>query len=204
MKKFGKFLGRLLLIILAVGLCGALYLYLAGFGFARSVNAEEEALRLQLVEQAQTWLGSREDDGSHEPIIDVYNAHTPLARGYAVQYTDNWCATFVSAAAISCGITDIIPTECGCEKQIELFMELDCWIEDDSYVPLPGDIIYYCNGDMGLDDCTDWSDHVGIVVGTAGPLIKVIEGNYGDAVGYRYLFVDAMGIRGYGIPNYSE
>ena len=53
-----------------------------------------------IVAQAQTWLGCKESDGSHKKIIDVYNSHKPLARGYAVKYTDAWCATFVSACAI--------------------------------------------------------------------------------------------------------
>lgn len=56
-----------------------------------------------------------------QEIIDVYNAHRPLARGYKVKYTDAWCATFVSAVAIKCGLTSIIPTECGCGQMIELF-----------------------------------------------------------------------------------
>ena len=36
----------------------------------------------KLVEQARTWLGKKEEDGSFREIIDLYNGHTPLARGY--------------------------------------------------------------------------------------------------------------------------
>ena len=61
--------------------------------------------------QAREWIGRNEADGTHKGIIDVYNGHTPLARGYRVKYTDAWCATFVSAVAIKCGLTEIIPTE---------------------------------------------------------------------------------------------
>lgn len=174
------------------------------YGFAREVPEEEKLLRMQLVETAQGWLGSKEADGSHQPIIDLYNQHEPLAQGYKVQYDDQWCATFVSASAIKAELTHIIPTECGCERQIGLFQELGSWEEADDYLPLPGDIIYYCrnNKDIGKD-CIGWSDHVGIVVGTNGRRIKVIEGNYGDAVGYRYLPSDALIIRGYAIPDYS-
>lgn len=206
MKKLFRLIGKILLIlcvIAAVTIAGAiLYAKTASYGYARQVSAEEQAARDQIVAAAEKWLGSSEDDGSHAQIIDLYNAHTPLAQGYRVQYDDNWCATFGSAAAIECGLTDIIPTECGCERQVKLFQKLDCWVEDDSYVPLPGDYIFYCWSDSGFGDCTGWSDHVGIVVGTAGPFIKVIEGNYGDAVSYHIITVNASSIRGYGTPNY--
>jgi len=82
-------------------------------------------------------------------------------------------------------------------------MGLAAWEEKDDYTPLPGDIIYYCNSDRGLGDCIGWSDHVGIVVGTWGNFIKVIEGNYGGRVAYRYIPINAPTIRGYGLPNFS-
>lgn len=175
------------------------------YGFAREIPEEEQLLRMKLVQTAEAWLDSNEQDGSHQPIIDLYNQHEPLAQGYAVKYDDQWCATFVSASAIEAGLTQIIPTECGCERQIGLFQELGTWEEADDHIPLPGDIIYYCraNKDIGKD-CTGWSDHVGIVVGTSGKRIKVIEGNYGDQVAYRYLPVDALIIRGYAIPDYGQ
>ena len=79
--------------------------------------------------QAREWIGRNEADGTHKGIIDVYNGHTPLARGYRVKYTDAWCATFVSAVAIKCGLTEIIPTECGCGQMIELFRAKGEWQE---------------------------------------------------------------------------
>ena len=127
-----------------------------------------------------------------------------MARGYTVTYEDAWCATFDSAVAIQCGLVDIIPTECGCTPQIELFQQMDRWVEDDAYVPLPGDLIYYHWNCEETEDCQKRSDHVGIVVGTKGPFIKVIEGNKDNDVSYRYTMVDAPGIRGYGIPDYES
>lgn len=173
------------------------------WGFSRDVSAEEEALRLKFVTAAEQWLGSSSADGSHRGIIDLYNAHKPLAQNYLVQYDDKWCATFVSAAAIASGITQIVPTECGCERQIELFRQLGCWEENDAHVPLPGDVIYYCNDAPLIGDCTAWSDHVGIVVGTYGPFLKVIEGNYGEKVSYHYITVNDPSIRGYGLPDFA-
>ena len=173
------------------------------WGFAREVSEEEKEIRLKVVDMAKKWLGVKEADGSHQAIVDVYNGHTPLARNYAANYEDSWCSIFASVVSIQCGLTDIIPTECGCEPHIELFKELGCWEEADDYVPLPGDLIFYHWECEDEGNCVAWSDHVGVVVGTAGDFIKVIEGNYGDAVGYHTIWVDHQEIRGYGLPNYS-
>jgi peptidoglycan hydrolase-like protein with peptidoglycan-binding domain len=158
----------------------------------------------EIVRQAQAWLGRKESDNSHREIIDIYNAHKPLARGYKVTYWDAWCATFVSAVAIKCGATDIIPTECGCGPQIELFKKLGEWVEDDSYIPSPGDIIFYDWQDSGAGDNRGGSDHVGIVESVVSNAIVVIEGNYSDSVKRRYLSVNGRYIRGYGVPKYAD
>lgn len=157
----------------------------------------------QIIKQAQAWVGKKESDGSHKEIIDVYNSHKPLARGYKVKYTDSWCATFVSAVAIKCNATDIIPTECGCGEMIALFQKLGVWVENENRTPNAGDIIFYDWGDNGVGDNKGWADHVGIVEKVAGSIITVIEGNYKDAVSRRTIGVNARNIRGYAVPKYE-
>ena len=157
-----------------------------------------------LITQAKTWVGCREADGSHKKIIDTYNVHRPLARNYSVKYTDAWCATFVSACAIKTGMTDIIPTECGCGQMIALFQKVGEWDENDARVPRLGDIIFYDWDDSGKGDNTGWPDHVGIVEKVSGSTITVIEGNKGNAVGRRSLQVNGKYIRGYGVPKYNS
>ena len=194
-----------LAVVALVVLSVALYARLASYGFARDVSDREEQLRLQVVSTAEKYLGCNEEDGSHRPIVDRYNSHEPLAQGYTVTYTDSWCATFVSSVAIEAGLTDIIPTECGCQRQIGLFQDLGRWVEEDGYVPLPGDIVYYTMKDAPLTgDNTGWSDHVGIVVGTNGPFLKVIEGNHDDQVDYQYIWIGHPSVRGYGVPDYPQ
>ena len=173
------------------------------FTYARTVSETEKDRRDIFVAAAVKHLGVNEKDGSHKTIIDAYNAHKPLAQGYAVSYDDEWCATFVSFIAIECGMTDIIPTECSCQRQIKLFDDLSCWVEDDSYVPLPGDIIYYRLGNTDSGDCTKWANHVGIVIGTCDGKIRVIEGNNADKVTYRTLPIDDPIIRGFAVPNFE-
>ena len=157
-----------------------------------------------VVKQAQSWIGKKESNGTHKAIIDTYNAHRPLARGYQVKYTDSWCATFVSAVAIKLGYTSIIPTECSCQKMIDLFKKSGTWVENENRTPRVGDVIFYDWDDSGKGDNKGWSDHVGIVEKVLDGKITVIEGNYSNAVKRRILPVNGRFIRGYGVPKYDK
>jgi hypothetical protein len=160
-------------------------------------------LAKDIVKQAQAWIGKKESDNSFKVIIDTYNAHKPLARGYAVKYTDEWCATFVSAVSIKCGATKIIPTECSCGKMIELLKKLGSWQEKDSYSCKPGDIIFYDWEDTGAGDNVGTPNHVGIVEAVNNGVIKVIEGNKSSAVARREIKINGKYIRGFGVPKYD-
>lgn len=177
---------------------------LSPWGVYRVLPEKEAALRYRLVETAQSWLGTKEGSTGHEEILAIYNSHEPLAVDYVVQPADSWCAAFVSTAAIQCDLTRIIPTECGCERQIELLKAMGRWQEYDGYIPAPGDLIYYDWDQTERGRCTGWSDHVGIVVGIKWPFIKVIEGNREDQVMYRIIPVNAVTIRGFGLPDYAS
>lgn len=164
----------------------------------------EKQLRAKVVNQAKSWLGCKESNGSHKKIIDVYNSHKPLARNYKLKYTDAWCAGYVSAVAIKCDLVSIMPTEVGCSKMIDLYKAMGRWMEADDYVPTVGDIIMYDWDDSGKGDNKNTPDHVGIVVSVTDKTIKVIEGNYRNAVGYRNLEVNGKYIRGYCLPDYAS
>ena len=151
----------------------------------------------------RSWVGCKEGDATHKLIIDTYNSHKPLARGYKVKYTDAWCATTVSAAAIACGYTPIIPTECSCNKMISLLQQKGIWQENDAYVPKPGDIIFYDWQDSGVGDNKGTSEHVGLVECVNNNDITVIEGNKNDGVERRTVKVNGRYIRGYGVPKYD-
>ena len=164
----------------------------------------ESQLRNHYVDTLRGWLGAKEGDAIHKRIIDTYNSHKPLPRGYRMTNKDPWCAATVSAGAIEAGLTDIIFRECSCAQMIELFKRHGRWMEDDSYIPQPGDVIFYDWGDSGKGDNTGAPDHVGVVEKVTDGLITVIEGNYHDAVGRRYIRVDNRYIRGYGLPAYAS
>lgn len=163
----------------------------------------EAQIRAKVVETAAAWLGCNESDGSHRKIVDVYNSHTPRVRGYKVKYTDAWCATFVSAVGIACGLTDIMPPECSCSRMISLYKTLGRWQESDAHVPSAGDLVMYDWEDSGAGDNKGNPNHVGIVEGVTDGVIRVIEGNLGDAVAYRELPVNGKYIRGFCLPDYA-
>ena len=164
----------------------------------------ELELRNKFVSTAEEWLGYNEADGSHRRIVDIYNSIVPLPVGYKLKYTDAWCAGTVSAAAWTSGLTSIIYPECSCSRMIDLYKKHNRWVEDDAYVPTIGDILFYGWSDSGVGDYTGNADHVGILIEVKDGIMKILEGNYKDAVGIRTIPVNARFIRGYGIPNYAS
>lgn len=164
----------------------------------------ESELRKKIIGVMEGWLGSSEANGKYKQIIDCYNAHEPLARGYKVQYDDEWCATTVSAAAIKAGLTDIIPTECSCNRMIDLLKAKGEWEENDGYRPEPADIIFYDWHDSGKGDNKGSADHVGYVYRVSGSMITAIEGNKGRSVAFRNIPVNGRYIRGFGVPKYAS
>lgn len=161
-------------------------------------------MRNKYVAQMKSWIGRNEYDGSYHLIIDTYNTIKPLPAGYKMGYYESWCATTVSAAAVACGIQDIIPLECSCGRMIQKAQQMGIWNENDAYVPKPGDIIMYDWDDKGTGDCTGWPEHVGVVESCDGTTIHVIEGNINDSVGRRSISVNGRYIRGFVCPKFSE
>ena len=167
-------------------------------------GGNEMGSRQAMVAKMQSWIGKNEADGSFREVIDIYNSHTPRARGYKLQYSDEWCAGTVSAAAIATGNTDAVPLEVSCHYMIEGAKAKGIWVENDGYVPQGGDIILYDWQDSGAGDNTGNPDHVGVVEYTSGGVIHVIEGNKGRKVARRELSVNGRYIRGFIVPKYSS
>lgn len=155
--------------------------------------------REAFVEKARSWLGCNESDGSHRQIIDVYNTLFPLPRGYKMSYADPWCAAFVSACGRATGMTDIVLPECSCNKMIAKYKTAGRWVEDDSYTPLPGDLVFYDWEDSGVGDDIGEADHVGIVEVVEDGYITVIEGNLNDKCTRRKLKINGRYIRGFAL-----
>ena len=178
---------------------------LTSYDSAESVEGDDiMGSRQAMVAKMKSWIGKNEVDGSFREIIDIYNSHTPRARGYKLQYSDEWCAGTVSAAAIATGNTNAVPLEVSCHYMIEGAKDKGIWVENDAYVPQGGDIILYDWQDSGIGDNTGNPDHVGVVEYTSGGIIHVIEGNNGEKVARRELPVNGRYIRGFIVPKYSN
>lgn len=161
----------------------------------------------QILDVMRSWLGLSRTKGTHKPIIDLYNSHYPLARGYKASYTDDYCDITVSAAFIKLDAVDLIGgTECGVEEHIKIFDRKGIWQEDGTITPKPGYIICY-NWDTSVQPNDGYADHIGIVesVDTNARTMKVIEGNTnGGVVGRRTIPIGWGYIRGYAVPKYAD
>ena len=168
------------------------------------IGMTEDAIRQRVVDTAVSLLGIKEGTVEHKRIVDTYNAKLPkLPRGYKLSYNDPWCAATMTYIGIVLGITDIILPECSCSAMIELYKRKGRWMEDDAYVPKPGDLVMYAwKGQKG--DNTLAPDHVGMVISVEGKNIKVVEGNYDNQVKIRKICVEYVKTRGYCLPDYGS
>ena len=155
-----------------------------------------------LISVLRSWIGFSEANRKYRSIIDLYNSHKPLARGYKVQYNDEWCDTTVSAAAIKTGMTDLIGTECGCEEHVKIFKKKGIWIEDGTVRPEPGYIVLY-NWKQFSQPNDGYSNHIGVVESVQGTTFTVIEGTKGNAVSRRTIPIGWGYIRGFAAPRYE-
>lgn len=167
----------------------------------------EKQIREKVVATAEAWLGAKTGSAQHKEIIRIYNAQRPLPRGTQMQESWAWCAVFVSAVSLKLGLRDIMPTEMSCHQMMLLYKKLGRWVENDAYVPSPGDVILYDWQDgtnYASTDNTGTPDHVGIVTSCDGITIRVIEGNVSNKVDTRVLVVNGRYVRGFGIPDYAS
>lgn len=170
------------------------------------INEVEVRSRNAVVRLAQSWIGKNEADGSYKTIIDIYNSYKgPFPRGIKMDYSWAWCACTWSALAIALEYTDIMPLEISCGYLIEKAKNMGIWVEDDSFIPSPGDAVLYDWDDKGAGDNTGWPDHVGVVdyVNVNAGYFTVIEGNCSDAVKKRTVDINGKFIRGFITPRYT-
>lgn len=145
---------------------------------------------------ANSLKGIREYSAAHKTIVQTYNNHSPLARGYHVQLSDPWCMAFVSYCFIAAGCVDALgKTECGCQDYLDYARAHNMIVQS----PQRGDIVLYdWNGDGHVE-------HVGIVVNESpAGYINVIEGNKSDTVGIRNIRIKSEFIKAFVRPNWTD
>lgn len=174
-------------------------------------NKKEEThmySRQKVVDQAESWVGKKEADGSYKVIIDTYNTlpKAQLPRSTKMQYGWAWCACTWSAIAVKLAYLAVMPIEISCYYIVEAAKKMGCWVENDGHVPKPGDAILYDWDDSGAGDNTGNPDHIGTVtyVNKDAGYMVVTEGNYSNAVKKRTISINGKFIRGFICPKYDN
>lgn len=164
----------------------------------------ENQLRQKVADIINAWVGATKGSAKHLEILEIYNSHKPLARGYKMQVKDAYCAATVSAAYIKAGIAEYTGTECGVEKFTVVAKGKGIWIENDAHTPKIGDACVYDWNDTGKGDCTGAGDHIGIVTQEGASSFVVTEGNMtGGKVGKRTMAINGKYIRGFICPDFA-
>lgn len=164
----------------------------------------ENQLRQKVADIINAWVGATKGSAKHLEILEIYNSHKPLARGYKMQVKDAYCAATVSAAYIKAGIAEYTGTECGVEKFTVVAKGKGIWIENDAHTPKIGDACVYDWDDTGKGDCTGAGDHIGIVTQEGASSFVVTEGNMtGGKVGKRTMAINGKYIRGFICPDFA-
>lgn len=166
----------------------------------------ENQLRQKVADIINAWVGATKGSAKHLEILEIYNGHKPLARGYKMQVKDAYCAATVSAAYIKAGIAEYTGTECGVEKFVQIAKNKGIWVENDAHFCHVGGACVYDWDDTGKGDCTGAGDHIGIVtqVNSAAGTFVVTEGNMsGGKVGKRTMAINGKYIRGFICPDFA-
>lgn len=162
------------------------------------------ATRAQAVALAESYIGCRTGDKRHRRLVDTFNSVKP--HGEIGNYSCAWCAITWTAIMIQLKM-DRTKTaySYNCGTLINDSKKIGIWVENDAYVPFPGDGVIYYWSDSGKGDCKYGASHVGIVQKVEKGYIYVIEGNKGGGYcGVRALKVNSRYIRGFMTPKYDD
>lgn len=144
---------------------------------------------------AESYNGVKEGSARHREILDIYNSHKPLARGYTVNGTDAWCMTFISACFIKANAVDALGlTECGCQEYVNYARKNNMLVNN----PIVGDLAFYDWGNDGV------VDHVGIIYFESGNNLFIREGNKNDMVTTRVISKTSPSIKCFVRPRYDK
>lgn len=159
--------------------------------------------RNDVIATARSFIGIKQGSDSHRMIIKEYNR----VMGSNWNVSTPWCVIFWSYCHIINGDTKAnMPLSASCSDIIHQAQALGYWVENDAFVPSPGDGILYDWEDNGIGDDTTGHWHIGIVADVCDGYFNVIEGNHGDDgdCNTRKVKVNQRYIRGFIHPEYAE
>lgn len=118
-----------------------------------------------------------------EKMIRTYNEHLPLARNYKYVKEGGWCMLFCSVLYIETGLADLIQTEVGPWEAMQADKEAGRFREPRTYIPQPGDLVYFYYQDKDVTGkvINSWY-HVAVCTNADENVIYTTEGNVQDRV----------------------
>lgn len=162
----------------------------------------------KVISTAKKYDGAAEGSAAHKEIIKYWNSLAGIP-GKAGTSTP-WCAIFVSVVFAKAGCGSLVKPQWNCAALRDEFIKAGRWIEDESCVPDPGDVVIYNWDDKSNYASTDnkgSADHTGIVISVSESkkTFQVIEGNYSAAhtCGIRRMNVNGRYLRGFGRPDWA-
>lgn len=162
----------------------------------------ETQLRQRVVDMAKKDSGAKQYGAKHEQIIKDFNKIPGMGNWMTTKYA--WCAATVSVWGYRAGLGGIYYPSASCNAMINMYKSHGRWVENDAYVPKPGDLIMYNWEAAATGDDKGEADHVGLVVSVANGFMTIIEGNKANAVGTRTVEVNWRYIRGFCIPDFAS
>jgi len=158
------------------------------------MDQEVGVLLQNVLNNAKSYVGTRQGNQKHKAIIDNYNRVTPLPVGYKMKMTDDWCAAFVTVIGDLAGASTYIGRECGVHRFVQIFKNKGIW--RGLKKPQAGDIIVFDWQKNG------WKDHIGFVEKIEGNKVTTIEGNTSKRVARRTYNWNDWRVAGYARPKY--
>lgn len=154
-------------------------------------------LKDRVIKTAEAFYQCKTGDPQQRMIVALYNQIAPLPRGYRLKEHDAWCAAFVSVCAYVVGASGIVYPECGAHEMWNRYPDSRRCREHGKQAER-GDLLFYdWNGDGRID-------HVGIVLDRQEDLLRVIEGNFDNSCGIRFVTENEQCIYGSCRPDYGD
>ena len=200
--------GRFLSLLTAVAVIFTLFSALPSAAAYENTHKNTGNMINDLISVAKTQIGYCEGNNASQTDGTVAGSgnYTKYGTWYGIP-NGAWCAMFVSWCADQAGIpSTVVPKHASCDSGMNWFKNKGQWgwgkywgnyQGKTVYTPVPGDIVYYGQGD--LSDST----HVGIVYAVDADYIYTIEGNTSNKCAYRQYALNNSYIYGYGHPSYT-